>query len=129
MKNDANIWKIDYRVWNCTFQKALYWAFHISKDTVFNYCKIQVSNPPQNTLRKIYQVFTGLIKPSIEGIMVVSWEYPVLEGPKPLTCTELTTSLSLINFVMQPWWQASPDRFRLNCGYFSTGTLKRVATK
>ncbi len=33
-------------------------AFHISEGTIFNYCKIQVSNRPKNTLRKIYWVGT-----------------------------------------------------------------------
>jgi hypothetical protein len=39
-------------------------AFHVSKGTFFNHCKIQVNNHPKNTLKKIYHVF-----------MVLFWEF------------------------------------------------------
>lgn len=56
MKNDANMQKILYILKIIPFEmfNRLYWAFHISEGTFFNYCKIQVNNHPKNTLRKIY---------------------------------------------------------------------------
>jgi hypothetical protein len=45
------MWKAQYR---------LYWALHISEDTVFNYCTFQAREHPENTKEKSPLVFTVL---------------------------------------------------------------------
>jgi hypothetical protein len=65
---------------NCTFRNAegsvqAVRVFHISEGTIFNYCKIQVSNRPTNTLRKHYWVVT------VGKTIVCSY---ALEGLHPL---------------------------------------------
>jgi predicted glycosyl hydrolase (DUF1957 family) len=41
-------------------QYSLYWAFHISEGTVFNYCKIRAREHPENTKEKSPLVFMVL---------------------------------------------------------------------